>query len=118
MTHYISSTEDRVLVAIDIAKVRNDVLVQQPDGKRKAFKIANKMTDYEEFSRYLKSFGLPCLVGFEATGNYHRPLAYYLLQQGFELRLVSSLAAARRHGKHFITHGIRMTRRMLRSFYI
>jgi len=95
MTHHISSTEDQVLVAIDIAKIRNDVLVEQPDGKRKAFKMANKMTDFVEFTRYLKAFGFPCLIGFEATGNYHRPLAYYLLQQGFELRLVSSLAAAR-----------------------
>lgn len=37
----------------------------------------------------------PVLVGFEVTGNYHRPLAYYLGQCGFELRLISSLAAAR-----------------------
>ena len=35
------------------------------------------------------------IVGFEATGNYHRPLAYRLLKAGFELRLVSSVALAR-----------------------
>jgi len=70
-------------------------MVQHPDGSRKAFKVANKMPDYEVFSRYLKDFGIPCLIGFEATGNYHRPIAYYLQKKGFELCLVSSLAAAR-----------------------
>src|SRR3712207_9033997 len=32
---------------------------------------------------------------FEATGDYHRGLAYRLLSAGFELRLVSSVALAR-----------------------
>lgn len=35
------------------------------------------------------------MIGLEATGNYHRPLAYYLQQEGFDVKLVSSLAAAR-----------------------
>jgi transposase len=33
-------------------------------------------------------------IGFEATGDYHRGLAYCLLSAGFELRLVSSVALA------------------------
>jgi len=95
MTHSQYSTEEVVLVAIDIAKARNDVLVSFPDDKRKKFKVANKMQDYRDFSAYLKSLNHPCLIGFEATGNYHRPLAYYLQTQGFELRLISSLAVSR-----------------------
>lgn len=83
------------MVAIDIAKARNDVLVQLPDGSKKKFKVANKLDDYQAFGLYLKSLKAPCLVGFEATGNYHRPLAYYLEKEGFALRLVSSVAAAR-----------------------
>ena len=35
------------------------------------------------------------LIGFEATGNYHRPLAYFLHEHGFELRLIPTLALAR-----------------------
>ena len=35
------------------------------------------------------------IAGFEATGNYHRPLAYRLLAAGVSLRLVSSVALAR-----------------------
>jgi transposase len=95
MTQTIISTEPRVLVAIDIAKVHNDVLVELPDGSRRKFKVANKLTDYQQFVAYLINLKVPCLIGFEATGNYHRPLAYYLGKEGFSLRLISSLAAAK-----------------------
>jgi len=95
MTQSIYNMGSVVLVAIDIAKARNDVLVQFPDGAKRKFKVANKLADYQEFTSYLKSLDLPCLIGFEATGNYHRPLAYYLESEGFALRQVSSLAAAK-----------------------
>ena len=95
MTRSISNTEKKVFVAIDIAKLFNVVLVQLPDGERRRFKVANKMDDYRSFFKYLHSQPHPCLVGFEATGNYHRPLAYHLLREGFTIKLVSSLAAAR-----------------------
>src|SRR5690606_41698271 len=39
--------------------------------------------------------GKTVICGFEATGNYHRPLAWRLIQAGFDVRLVSSMAAAR-----------------------
>jgi hypothetical protein len=35
------------------------------------------------------------ICAFEATGNYHRPVAWRLAEAGFEVRLVSSLALAR-----------------------
>lgn len=95
MAQSINSMESTVLVAIDIAKARNDVLVQLPDGSKRKFKVANKLDDYREFVSYLKSLKASCLIGFEATGNYHRPLAYYLEKRGFTLQLVSSLAAAK-----------------------
>ena len=43
----------------------------------------------------LTAYGCPVVIGFEATGDYHRGLAYRLLSAGFELRLVSSVALAR-----------------------
>jgi transposase len=95
MTRLDCSTDMVVLVSIDISKARNDVLVELPDGTRRRFKVANKKDDYERLSAFLKSLGHRCVVGFEATGNYHRPLAYYLQHEGFQLRLVSSLAVAR-----------------------
>jgi transposase len=95
VTQTVYSTEGTIFVGMDIAKETNDVLIGWPDGKRKRFKVANKAEDFRKFADFLKSLGQPCQIGFEATGNYHRPLAYFLERQGFELKLISSLAAAR-----------------------
>ena len=95
MTQVYANTGEKVLVAIDIAKKRNTVLIQFPDESRKKFIVANKLSDFQEFTAYLKSLGYPCVIGLEATGNYHRPLAYYLQQEDFYLKLISSMAAAR-----------------------
>ena len=86
MMHTDSTWNDTVLVAIHIAKSRNDVAVQFPDRTKKRFTVANKTADFQSFSDYLKSLGYACRIGFEATGNYHRPLAYYLGHQGFGVR--------------------------------
>lgn len=95
MTQPYGSTGGVVLVAIDIAKKQNAVLIQFPDGARKKLTITNNLTGYRELSNYLKKLKGPCKIGFEATGNYHRARAYYLLQQGFDLELISSVAASR-----------------------
>lgn len=95
MTIDINNLTDVVLVAIDIAKARNDVLVQLPNGTKKKFKIANKMKDFKEFIDYLSSFNKECFIALEATGNYHRPIAYHLQASGFKVYLVSSFSAAK-----------------------
>src|SRR3546814_12644675 len=51
--------------------------------------------DYDRLADELTAIGRPVIVGFEATGNYHRTLAHRLLTAGFELRLISSVALAR-----------------------
>jgi len=84
-----------VLIAIDVAKKQNAVLVQFPDGARKKFMVINNLAGYRELSDYLKKLKASCKIGFEATGNYHRALAYYLRQRGFDLELISSVAASR-----------------------
>lgn len=43
----------------------------------------------------LQAYGRPVVCAFEATGNYHRPIAWRLAEAGFEVRLVASLALAR-----------------------
>jgi len=95
MNKTTSNTNNVIWVAIDVAKAKNDVLIELPDGKRKKFKMANSLTDFKELVRYLKAFNLPCEAGLEATGNYHRPLAYHLQMAGFTVHLISSLASAR-----------------------
>jgi transposase len=95
MTQPYANTGGVALVAIDIAKKQNAVLIQLLDGARKKLTVTNDLQGYRELGHYLKKLKVPCKVGFEATGNYHRTLAFYLRQQGFELELISSVAASR-----------------------
>jgi transposase len=95
MTQPYGNTGGIALVAIDVAKKQNAVLIQLPGGVRKKLTVTNDLTGYHELAHYLKKLKRPCKIGFEATGNYHRTLAFYLRQQGFELELISSVAASR-----------------------
>jgi transposase len=84
------------LVAIDVSKNRNDVLIEVPGrSRRRRLVVPNTRPEHDHFVALLDNLGCPVVAGFEATGNYHRPLAYRLLDAGCELRLVSSLALAR-----------------------
>ena len=92
-THSIAST---VLVAIDISKHRHEVLIGVPGKKRRRrMTIMNTLEDFYRLSATLVNYDLPVRIGFEATGNYHRPLAHHLGQAGFELKLVPSVGLAR-----------------------
>jgi transposase len=96
MTKTHSTPGNATLVAVDIAKSHNDVLVEPPaPGRRRHFRVANSLKDYESLVDYLRRFGAPAVIAFEATGNYHRPLAYFLHRHGFALRLIPTLALAR-----------------------
>jgi len=87
---------DHVLVAIDISKKRYDILIASPGKKRRRrITMMNTLEDFRRLIDLLRDYGCPVRVGFEATGNYHRTLAYHLAIAGFELRLISSVAIAR-----------------------
>ena len=80
MTDYQLIPSDTVLVAIDIAKVRNEVLIELPGRKRrKRLSILNTREEHDRFIESLIAFDSPVVVGFEATGNYHRAIAWRLL---------------------------------------
>ena len=81
-------------IAIDIAKKWNSVLVESPGGQHRRFRVANSRDDHDRFVDYLER-QRPCRIAMEPTGTYHRPLAYRLVSEGFDVVLVSSLAAAR-----------------------
>jgi len=92
-THSIDST---VLVAIDIAKHRHEVLIGVPGKKRRRrMAIMNTLEDFQRLPAALVSYDLPVRIAFEATGNYHRPLAHHFGQAGFDLKLISSVGLAR-----------------------
>ena len=95
MTSKSSTTSPVVRVAIDVAKLTHQVLLELPSGHRRALRIANTKGEIDRFVATLCAFNLPCEIAFEPTGDYHRPLAYVLGQAGFHLSLVSSIAVAR-----------------------
>lgn len=96
MTNAHSIPDNAVLVAIDIAKARNDVLIEIPSHKRRRrLVVQNTRAEHDRFVDLLRSFDRPVVAAFEATGNYHRAVAWRLLDAGFETRLISSMALAR-----------------------
>jgi transposase len=54
------------------------VLIELDANHRRRFRMTNTLQEYERLVSYLRQFDGPALVGFEATGNYHHPLAYFL----------------------------------------
>ena len=96
MTTSNSTPADVVLVAIDIAKLRNEVLIEAPGHKRRSrLLVLNTRAEHDHLIEVLQAYGRPVVCAFEATGNYHRPIGWRLAEAGFEVRLVSSLALAR-----------------------
>jgi transposase len=86
-----------ILVAIDIAEARHEVLIAIPGKKRRRrLTILNQLDDFKRLIASLTSYGLPVRVAFEATGNYHRAIAYHLAVAGFEMKLVASVPLARK----------------------
>ena len=99
MTKFNPTPDGVVLVGIDIAKIRNEVLIEAADNaRRRRLSVLNTRAEHDRFIALLKAYGKPVICAFEATGNYHRPLAWRLAQAGFEVRLVSSMALARCRG--------------------
>jgi transposase len=95
MTDHSHSTGEANLVAIDIAKEWNVVLVQEINGAKRTFKVANNAADHNQLLLYLSSLSGRTRVALEPTGDFHRPLAFRLLQAGFEVVSISSVAQAR-----------------------
>src|SRR5680860_1363894 len=95
MTMYNDRSETSNLVAIDISKNRNDILIQELRKKRYKMSITNERVDHDRFIKLLSSFQDKVEVGFEATGNYHRALAWRLVSAGLNVHLISSVALAR-----------------------
>ena len=96
MTRKEPTPEGAVLVAIDIAKTRNEVLIELPGGgRRRRLTVLNTRAEHGRLVELLGGYGGPVIAGFEATGDYHRALAWRLGEAGFTVRLISSVALAR-----------------------
>jgi transposase len=96
MTNRQPIPSDALLVALDIAKVRNEVLIEASNHKRRRrLSVLNTRAEHDRLIETLRAYGKPVICAFEATGNYHRPIAWRLIEAGFDVRLVSSMALAR-----------------------
>jgi transposase len=90
------TSEGSVLVAIDISKARNDVLIEVPGKTRRIrLTVLNSRSEHDRFLERLTGFDRPVIIGFEATGNYHRPLAYRLIADSDEVAHRFRFEAAR-----------------------
>ena len=58
MTYSAPTTNDTLLVAIDVAKRNHEVLIQWPDGKRKTFKLPSAYNEFVLFTDFLAEQGL------------------------------------------------------------
>jgi transposase len=85
-----------LLVAIDVAKHRNAVLIEPAGAKRRrSLVFLNTREEHDRLVTVLSAYGCEVVCALEATGHYHRPIAWRLAETGFEVRLISSLAMAR-----------------------
>ncbi len=85
-----------VWVAIDVAKRCNEVLIEHPQRAcRRRLSVVNTRQAHDRLIAHLQAFERPVTIGFEATGNYHRPLIWRLLTAGFNVQLISSVSLAR-----------------------
>ena len=73
----------RILVAIDVAKAKHDVLVELPNGRRKKMIIRNQRQEFQQLAAYLQALDGKCEVALEPTADFHRCIAYFLASNGF-----------------------------------
>jgi transposase len=95
MADLLEGTLSLNLVAIDIARYSNAVLIELPGGKRQRFRMTNSAADFDRLLDYLQVLPGNCRVALEPTGDYHRPLAHRLLKAGHEVVSINSVAQAR-----------------------
>ena len=82
-------------IAIDITKDFNVAMLETVDGVTRRFRMANSGKDHDRLTEVLHGLPQPCHAGFEAACNYHRPMAFRLLTEEFDVSSISYLANAR-----------------------
>lgn len=83
------------LMAIDVARRSNAVFVELATGEQRRFKMTNSAQDLDRLVQFVHATAGPWRAALEPTGDYHRPIAYRLLQAGVDVVIVSSVAQAR-----------------------
>lgn len=95
MTIDRNNTNPKLRVAIDVSKLKHDVLIEYSNGSYKRLTIMNDLEGFHKLADTLNGSNLPVFIGLEATGYYHRAIAHFLIQQKFNVSIISSIAVAR-----------------------
>jgi transposase len=94
MTDNQNNSPKLTLVAIDVAKIYHDALIQFPNGKTLQMKLENSLSGYQRLWQACCKENADVGIGFEPTSYYHRNIAFWFEQQGAQCHLVSSLSCA------------------------
>lgn len=93
--------QEILVLGIDIGKSKHVAVgTSLQSGFTKPFYIRNNRSSYEFFeskvAKWKRRFGCKeVVIGFESTGHYWKPLAYYLKERGYSLVEVSTLSTKR-----------------------
>ncbi len=94
MKSFRSGRSGPAWLAIDVAKNRHEGLLEDPKGNRQRLAIANSRDGFDTLATQLRPYGA-CEIALEPTGDYHRPLANFLVRKGHHIHFVSSVATNR-----------------------
>ncbi|MCB2191728.1 MAG: IS110 family transposase [Deltaproteobacteria bacterium] len=72
-----TTTTERLLVAIDVAKRVHEVLVLWPSGRTRSFRVPNNRSEFERLTSFLLGQDLPVRAAMEPTADFHRLIANY-----------------------------------------
>ncbi len=84
-------------IGIDIAKKRHEVCFLDESGNvldGNSFQIPNTASGLDKLQNYLDKYGLTAvnsLVGMEATGHYWLVLYSWLIEQGFDVKVINPI---------------------------
>ncbi|MDD4324272.1 MAG: IS110 family transposase [Eubacteriales bacterium] len=84
-------------IGIDIAKKRHEVCFLDESGNvldGNSFQIPNTASGLDKLQSYLDKYGLTAvnsLVGMEATGHYWLVLYSWLIEQGFDVKVINPI---------------------------
>jgi len=72
-------------------------------GKRKSFEFGSSRSEFSKLTTLLGTYAKSCEIALEPTGDYHRTLAFALIQAGHNVHFVSSMSTSRAREMYYNT---------------
>ena len=84
MTIDRNNTNTTLWVAIDISKLKHDVLIEYPNGSHKRLIIINDIQGFNKLTNIFNDSNLAVFIELEATGYYHAEMQIQHMQKNFK----------------------------------